>query len=74
MSDFVEATPGVERLFSDDEFLLAAIVSHHKVWEAPVKTERYGEWCEFIIGIGNDHTASITMDKDSYDMLIKRVS
>ena len=51
--------------------------------DAPRKTQRQGVWHEIIIGIGNDHTAYITMDDDAlkalcdsqgldYDELISR--
>lgn len=38
--------------------------------DAPVKTVRHGKHYEFLIGIGKDHTAFITMDDEAYEALI----
>jgi len=39
---------------------------------APCRTKCYGVWYEVVIGIGNDHTASLTIDKDSLMELCNR--
>jgi len=35
----------------------------------PIKREYVGEHIEFIIGIGNDETATITMSKEAFETL-----
>lgn len=38
----------------------------------PEHTEYYGTWYEFLIPIGNDHTAQIRMTKEEYEILLER--
>lgn len=45
---------------------LVTLCNSTKILEAPVKTERHGEWCEFLIPIGDNETAFITMTKEAY--------
>ena len=51
------------------EYGLANLVKGMDLSDAPVKTMRHGKHYEFLIGIGNDHTAFITMDKEAYEAL-----
>jgi uncharacterized ferritin-like protein (DUF455 family) len=39
---------------------------------APRLTERHGEWCEFIVAIGKDEVAHITMTDDALKALCER--
>ena len=39
---------------------------------APIKTQRNGVWYELIIGIGNDHTAYVTIDDEALNTLCER--
>lgn len=42
------------------------------VTEAPMTTNRYGDWVQFTVGIGNDEVAYITMTKEGFDLLCDR--
>jgi len=37
--------------------------------KAPCKSERYGNWVDACIEIDKDHTATITMEKETFDIL-----
>jgi len=50
---------------------LYELIKGLKVVPAPVKTERFGTHYEFVIGIGNDETASITMTKEAFEDLAR---
>ena len=51
--------------------LLRKLIRGKTVTSAPVKTERHGEWVEFIFGIGNDEVAYLTMPKEALDLLFE---
>ena len=36
---------------------------------APMKREYVGEYVEFVIGIGKDETATVTMSKEAFEKL-----
>ena len=55
--------------FKKQENMLGTLIADIKPQQAPVKTERFGEHYEFIIGIGKDETASVTMTKEAFDAL-----
>ncbi|SDI28097.1 hypothetical protein SAMN04487867_10475 [Vreelandella titanicae] len=38
----------------------------------PWKTQRAGEHVEFLVAVGNDETASVTMTKEAYDTLMSQ--
>lgn len=50
----------------------------HAIWlsggatPAPMVTERHGKWHEFIIPIGNDEAAHVTMTDDALRALCER--
>ena len=54
--------------------LLYEVMARGDVKEAPIKTE----WAETpfgsIVGIGNDHTANITLSTEDWSMLCKMVA
>lgn len=56
-----------------NETLLHTILSEKKLL-APRETERVGTHWEWLIAIGKDHTARITMSDEAYRELIKNVS
>ena len=49
---------------------LRELISGLPLVQAPRKTVRTSEHYEFLIGIGNDETASIIMHKDAYEALL----
>jgi len=57
----------------DEENKLASLfwIADH-VCDAPPKTQRAGKWYQLIIGIGNDHTAYVTIDDDALKALCDR--
>lgn len=48
------------------------ILNQQQLVEAAPTERRCGVWYEFLVGIGADHTAYITMPKEDYDELVKR--
>ena len=50
---------------------LKNLIKDEKLFVAPRKTERQGIHYEFIIAIGKDESARITMTKEAYDCLMK---
>ena len=40
---------------------------------APMKTSRTGKHWEWVIGVGKDHVAYLTMDDEAYQELVKNV-
>ena len=48
---------------------LKDLIRGHDLVEAPTKTERFGKHYEFIIGIGNDETATIILSDDALKAL-----
>jgi len=53
------------------ESMLAQLIAGEKLFPAPTKTERPADSAyEFLIGIGKDHTARITMEKEAYEVLM----
>ena len=56
-----------------DEKLLFELLESKEVSPAAFQTERVGIWCEWLIGIGNDDVAYITMPLESAQKLIERV-
>ena len=56
--------------FTDTE-LLQELLTRNNPGIAPRKTVRQGVWFDSIIGIGNDHTASIYIDDDALRELSK---
>ena len=51
--------------------LLKMIVESEKPFEAPRKTERQGLHYEFLVGIGKDETAVLTMTKEAHEELMR---
>ena len=59
--------------FKKQDALLAQIVwLSNGPSRAPKVTERYGEWCDFIVRIGKDEVAYITMTDDALRELCER--
>ncbi len=55
--------------FSDEQ-LLFELVRRNGFQRAAQKTEFFGEgWVTSIVGIGKDHSVSITMDRDDFKEL-----
>lgn len=50
---------------------LFQLIRNMPVFEAPHKTERAGKYFEFLVGIGTDYTAKITMEAKAYELLQK---
>lgn len=50
---------------------LADLLLNLNKYKAPTKLERYGKHCEFVISIGTNETATITMSEKAYEELIK---
>lgn len=50
---------------------LKYLIDANKMAPAPYKTQRQGKHYEVIIGIGNDHIATLTLDEDAYIELCK---
>ena len=50
---------------------MSALLMLNNVGVAPCKTQRHGAHYEVIIGIGRDHTATLTLDEDAYFELCK---
>ncbi|MEE9532704.1 MAG: hypothetical protein V3W52_17130 [Syntrophobacteria bacterium] len=59
---------GLER-FSDLD-LLRELVSRNKIGPAPTTTTRCTPHVDWLIDVGGDNTADITMCKEAYDELI----
>jgi hypothetical protein len=53
------------------ELQLKNLIENMALSTAPIKTLRAGKHYEFVIGIGNDEVAFITMTKEAYDALIE---
>ncbi len=49
---------------------LRTIVAKSNMMAAPTTARRYGTHCEFLVAIGNDHIAEITMTQEAYDALM----
>jgi len=50
---------------------LYEIIKGEELFPAPIKTTRPADSAyEFLIAIGKDHTAVITMEKEAYEILI----
>jgi len=60
------------KMFSDN-VLLAYLIGKNKISDAPKKTEYYTKHKEIIIGIGDDHIASLTLDEDALEALYKLI-
>jgi hypothetical protein len=56
-------------ILTEDEILLGDIIELNPVHDAPVKMEFFSKYYEIIVGIGNDHTASILIDENSLEVL-----
>ena len=41
------------------------IPAGRELQDAPMKTERFGQHYEFIIGIGKDHVAHLVLDEEA---------
>jgi len=54
------------------EISLLEVITRTKVLPAPTSTIRYGKHLEWLVAIGKDETATITMTVDAYDELLKR--
>lgn len=58
--------------YHEEAMLLTQLIEKCGVlYEAPSVTRLHGVWYECIIGIGNDHSARITIDADSLAELHK---
>jgi len=57
----------------NDWQLLYDLTKNQKPFPAPKETVRYIPHYEFLIAIGNDYTAHITMDKEAYEELLRMV-
>ncbi len=57
-----------------EEKTLFELISSSDSQEAAGTIDRFGHWVEWIIGIGNDDVAYITMPFESYTRLIKRMN
>lgn len=51
--------------------LLAEITANYAAITAPLRTDRVGTHYEYLIGIGKDHTASITLTEEALEELQK---
>ena len=54
--------------FSDEQ-LLFELVRRNGFQRAPKKVEYCGDWMTSTVGIGKDHSVSITMDADEFKEL-----
>ena len=54
--------------FSDEQ-LLFELVRRNGFQRAPKKVEYCGDWMISTVGIGKDHSVSITMDEDDFKEL-----
>lgn len=55
-----------------NESILYELLAGLEMSPAPCKTERYGQWCEWVVAIGDNHVAYITMDDDAARELVSR--
>ena len=56
-----------------NEMILSELIgAAGPVYEAPPKTARCGRWHQLTIGIGEDHTAYVTIDDDALVELCRR--
>ena len=55
------------------EKALSFILNSNIMGTAAKRTTRYGKHWEVTIGIGNDHTASVTLDDEAYQELLSRM-
>jgi hypothetical protein len=46
------------------------LVTKTKKHNAPWKTQRHGEWFEFVLPVDDDNVAYLTMPKESYDTIV----
>ncbi len=53
------------------EQLLKEIVKGEELKEAPKRTRRYGKHYEFLVDIGKDDYAMVTMFEDAYKVLME---
>ncbi len=52
--------------------ILRSAIQGLKILKAPTRTSRVGDWVEFLIEIGKDETAFITMTKEAYEILVSK--
>lgn len=58
---------------TNKEKVLAHLISLSEIIStAPRITNRYGDWVQVTVGIGNDETAYITMTLDGFELLCAR--
>ena len=57
---------------NDGKNALRLMLANEDKHEAPVLTRRGGKHYEFILGIGKDHGAHVTMTDEAYDELFKQ--
>ena len=61
------------KMISKKEKVLSELIGvAGPVYEAPQKTARCGRWHQLTIGIGEDHTAYVTIDDDALAELCRR--
>lgn len=49
---------------------LKELIAGDKLFPAPKRSEFVGEHYQFLVGIGDDETATITMTKEAYELLM----
>ena len=58
----------------DAEYLKKIVLNQLKqagsIEPAPIKTQRNGKHYEILVGIGNDHTARVTLNEDALEALL----
>ena len=52
---------------------MKALLMNNNIGDAPHKTQRHGKHYEVIIAIGENHTATLTLDEEAYFELCKIV-
>ena len=63
----------MESGFKKKEYLLSQIIwLSNSPMPAPKVRQRSAEWCELIVGIGNDEVAHITMTNEALKLLCER--
>jgi hypothetical protein len=62
----------VEIMENEESKLASLFWIADSVSAAPIKTLRHGVWYELIIGIGNNHTAHVTIDDEALKVLCER--
>jgi len=53
----------------NEDKVLFTVIRDHPLRNAPKRTKRFGEWYQWIIGIGNDEVAYVTMTKEAFEAL-----